>query len=826
MRSPLRYLLTILLSLFVGVASAQHYTVAGKLVDSLSREKLFYVTVGLVTKDSAAMTVANAYTDAAGNFSMTSIPEGSYLLKANLVGYDMLVRSVVVGGEQRRISLGEIGMKKVSTHLREVSVAAQKPVYMMDGEKTLYNVAEDPSIHSGTATDALQNAPGVEVDVEGNVSLRGVSSVEIWINNKPSNMNEDALKSFLQQMPADNIEKIEVITNPSARYSAQSDGGIINIVTVSDIKKNSFLSFGVRGSSSPNVSPWISYVYANKKFSISTYLNYSFSLSKNTSESQSVSFDNEGDTSSFYHTKQISRSLNHRAGLFVNGSYTPDTANSIHFWAGVHPSWSKGYDELSTERYEYLYKPGDYSYSLNNHSQRNNVGGFGGLRYEHKFDNKDHKIDASINFSLWNNKHNVFESRDFSVMDEKDKNKNVESNSRNLSTNVSLNYTIPYHKNGEIEVGASGGFDFDRSIYNVDSLEQIPQHIMGATPRAYPDTIRSYDMRERHGDVDAYVTIQHRFGRFTVKGGLRSEYKIYDLHYFTAPEYDLTKGFWGLFPSLHLTYRTKSMHNFKLSYTRRVRNPSSQNLTTFITYGEESFSMGNPDLRSAYTNSVEAGWTKFIRKFGNVGITAYFRNTKDEFSSLSDVAYSPFFGTIVSFTRPVNAGKSLNTGAEFNMMYQLKAFMNIRFYANVFYARSQFQFRDEEDPRLVQNVSYSFRLNFWAKAWKFLEINASANYRSKTKSLFTVNKPRYSIDLGLKANFWKNRISVYVDVHDIFNWNKMSYENNNPYYVVTSTSRSSWSSRSVRAGITFRFGKMELESRANQGSGMQQEGEM
>ena len=817
----LRLLLTILLSLLVGVASAQQYTVAGKLVDSLSREKLFYVTVGLITKDSAAMTVANAYTDAAGNFSMTGIPEGSYLLKANLVGYDMLVRPVVVGGEQRRISLGEIGMKKVSTHLREVSVAAQKPVYMMDGEKTLYNVAEDPSIHSGTATDALQNAPGVEVDVEGNVSLRGVSSVEIWINNKPSNMNEDALKSFLQQMPADNIEKIEVITNPSARYSAQSDGGIINIVTVSDIKKNSFLSFGVRGSSSPNVSPWISYVYANKKFSISTYLNYSYSISKNTSESQSVSFDNEGDTSSFYHTKQISRSPNHRAGLFVNGSYTPDTANSIHFWAGAHPSWNRSFSDAEVTRYEYIYAPGDYSYDYMHNSQQNNAGGFGGLRYEHKFNNKGHKIDASANFSLWNNKSNSSDDRDFAVMDEKDKVKSVEFNSRNLSTNVSLNYTIPYHKNGEIEIGASGGYGTNRAINNEDSLDRdyVPS-------LRFHDTIRSYDMRERHGDVDAYVTIQHRFGRFTVKGGLRSEYKIYDLHYFTAPEYDLTKGFWGLFPSLHLTYRTKSMHNFKLSYTRRVRNPSSQNLTTFITYGEESFSTGNPDLRSSYTNSVEAGWTKFIRKFGNVGITAYFRNTKDEFSSLSDVAYSPFFGTIVSFTRPVNAGKSLNTGAEFNMMYQLKAFMNIRFYANVFYARSQFQFRDEEDPRLVQNVSYSFRLNFWAKAWKFLEINASANYRSKTKSLFTVNKPRYSIDLGLKANFWKNRISVYVDVHDIFNWNKMSYENNNPYYVVTSTSRSSWSSRSVRAGITFRFGKMELESRANQGSGMQQEGEM
>ncbi|MBQ9436077.1 MAG: outer membrane beta-barrel protein [Bacteroidales bacterium] len=820
----LRPLLTLLLSLLAGALSAQHYTITGKMVDSLSREKLFYVTVGLMTQDSTATVVANAYTDASGNFSLSGVSAGTYVLKANIVGYDMLVRPVTVGGEQRRLNIGEMGMKKVSTTLREVSIAAQKPVYMMDGEKTLYNVSEDPSIHSGTATDALQNAPGVEVGVEGNVSLRGVSSVEIWINNKPSNMNGDALKNFLQQMPADNIEKIEVITNPSARYSAQSDGGVINIVTVSDIKKNSFLSFGVRGSSSPNVTPWISYVYANKKFSISTYLNYSYSITKGTDEVQETAFNNEGDTSAFYHSKGSNRQPSHYTGLYINGSYTPDTANSITFWAGTYPSWNRSQASESMIRKEYLYAQGDYSYNRESQSKSNNVGGYGGLWYEHRFNNKGHKINASANFSLWRSQSEGTEDRDFVVMDEKDKFKRTDRKYQNLSTSLSLNYTVPYHKDGEIEVGASGDFGQNRVVYHEDSL--AVSDLDGIPPITYHDTVRSYDYRGRDGGVAAYVTLQHRFGRFTLKGGLRAEYEMFGLHYFTSPANNLTKGYWGLFPSLHLTYRTKSMHNFKLSYTRRVNNPSAQSLTTFITYSEQSFSTGNPDLRSAYTNAVEAGWTKFIRKFGNVGINAYFRNTKDEFSSFSDVVYSPFFGTIVSFTKPVNAGKSLNTGAEFNMMYQLKAFMNIRFYANVFYARSQFQFRDEEDPRLVQNVSYSFRLNFWTKVWKVLEINASANYRSKTKSLFTVNKPRYSIDLGLKANFWKNRISVYVDVHDIFNWNKMSYETNNPYYIVTSTSRSSWSSRSVRAGITFRFGKMELESRANQGSGMQQEGEM
>ena len=222
-----------------------------------------------------------------------------------------------------------ISPKKI-TELQEVGITAKKPVYMTDGEKTLYNVSEDPAVQTGTAADALQNAPGVEVDVEGNVTLRGVSSVEIWLNNKPANMNAEALKLLLQQMPASDIEKIEVITNPSARYSAQGTGGIINIVTVSNIKKNSFLSFGAKGSSSPDVTPFISYVYADRKFSISTYLHYWYSTSRHDTHGESSYYDNDGSLSSHSQYKTVRRFKENQIGLFVNASYTPDTANVIY----------------------------------------------------------------------------------------------------------------------------------------------------------------------------------------------------------------------------------------------------------------------------------------------------------------------------------------------------------------------------------------------------------------------------------------------------------------------------------------------------------------
>ncbi len=807
------FVFVLFFGVFAQLSAQGRFTITGTTVDSLNNEKVMFVTIGLMKPDSTAQTVAHSLSDAQGVFQMSNVPAGEYRFVATLIGYEMVNMPFTVGGDSKTIDMGNIYMKKTSTDLDVVQIVGEKPLYMIDGEKTMYNVSEDPTIQSGTAADALQNAPGVEVDVDGNVTLRGVSSVEIWINNKPSNMNAEALKQFIQQMPAGSIEKIEVITNPSARYSAQGSGGIINIVTASKIKKNSFLSFGVRGSSTPSITPFISYVYANEKFSISTYLNYSYGTDKNNSESFATILTDEGDTSTTIHSINKFRQRDHNFGLYINGSYTPDTMNSIYFWAGTYPSFGNYTYQDSTYYQEYI-NPSDRSFFNDQAQSTVGAGGYGGMWYEHKFNSKGHKISADVSFWSWGRKQAGNAFRDYLVLDDLDKKKKLQNRYRMLGVDALLDYTIPYHKDGEIELGVSGSFDPGLNYERCDTL-------VFSTGEYVLDELRFKDVRTRDGSFDAYATLQHRFGGFTLKGGLRTEYEIYNLLILNDPQYDVHKGYWGLYPSLHLSYRTKNMHNFKLSYTRRVNNPSGGDLCTRIYYGEDGYSVGNPDLRQSFTNSIEAGWTKYINKFGNVGINAWFKNSKDEFSSQSDVAYSPFFGRYVTYTMPVNAGKSLNTGAELNVMYRLKAFMNIRFYANVYYMKSSFQFRKEETPYTVDNLGYSFRLNFWAKLWKFLEVNASANYTSKSVNMFTVTRPRYSIDAGLRAEFWKRRISVFVDVHDIFNWNRRGTDVNNPYYTLSSTTWSNWMGRSIRGGISFKFGKMELEGAQAQAQGGQ-----
>lgn len=809
------YLLLLLLWSVTGVLYAQgRYVVRGTIADSMKNERIFYAFVSLLKSDTMVDPVVYTYTDEDGNFTLDPVPAGDYVLYCSLVGYSTIRQHLYVGGDSRNIDVGRISMLKTSTMLKGVTVTASKPVFSVEGEKMLYNVSEDPAIHSGTATDALQNAPGVEVDIEGNVSVRGGGSVEIWLNDRPSNMNADALRDFLQQMPADNIERIEVITNPSAKYSANGAGSIINIVTVSKIKKNSFLSFGARCSTQPNVSPWLSYVWAAEKFSFNIYLDYSFSNYKSTSMSSSVLYDDNGDTSSTFVSNSSSRKVNHQTGIYVNAAYMPDSANTISFWGGAYPGMGKSQGASQVQHIEYITNAGIYDYSQSNGCAAGfppySVGGYGGINYMHEFNDHGHEISADISYNGYKNYGEYEETKDYVWSGLCDVNRRSISAGVSHYVDVSMDYTIPYHKDGKIELGMSGGYGYRTGYYRRDTL-------VGGTEAYYQaDSMRLHNYVNTGGRFSAYATLQHKFGGFTLKGGLRTQYRTFDYVYADFPQYNFAHGYWGLYPSLHLSYSTKSMHNFRLSYTRRVSYPDGEELSAYMNYSDDGYSTGNPDLLPEYTNSVEAGWSKYINRFGNIGISAYFRNTKDKVMSLSDVAYNSYFDRIVTYSRPMNAGKTLNTGLDLNVTYRLKAFMSLRFYTNVYYQKQEFMFRNEDAMRRVDNVSYSFRLNFWAKLWKVLEVNVSGSYRSKSVDVFSVTRPRYSIDCGLRAEFWQHHISVYLDVSDIFNWNKQRSQSVNPYYTSSSVSTNNRSSRSIRAGVTFRFGKMELESQARQ----------
>lgn len=257
------------------VKSGSTFKIVGSLIDSTKNEPLMYCNVSLLEKADSSF-VKGATTDMSGYFEVKDVPAGEYLLRISYVGYSTRFVPVSV---TNNTALGAINMKQGSEVLKTVKITAARPLYAVDGEKMVYNVADDPTIQAGTTEDALQNAPGVEVDVEGNITLRGVSSVEIWVNDKPSKLTAENLKTYLQTLPANALDRIETITNPSAKYATDAEA-VINIITSAHIKKNHFISFGLNAATQPNISPWLSYTWANERLNINLFTNLRYSTSE------------------------------------------------------------------------------------------------------------------------------------------------------------------------------------------------------------------------------------------------------------------------------------------------------------------------------------------------------------------------------------------------------------------------------------------------------------------------------------------------------------------------------------------------------------------
>ena len=788
--------------IFLNINLFSQNSVSGVLVDSLNNEKLPFVNVGLMRAVDSVF-VSGASSNENGYFKAEHIPDGKYIFLVSSIGYETIRTTIDVASD---LDMGVIKMKPGSTTLDAVVIVEKRPLFSNEGEKTLYNVSEDPSVQTGTVSDALQNAPGVEVDVEGNVSLRGVSSVEIWINGQPSNLNEENLKTYLQQMPANALERIEVITNPSARYSSNSDGGIINIVTNSKIKKNQFLSFGLRASSSPNFSPWASYVWANEKMSLNLFVNGSYSQWKNITNGYSTSFADNADHTGLDTTNHTSYngdsfSNNYGGGFNINFDYNIDTMNSISVWVGGWPNASRSESFNETFRHEYMQDSGMYHYTT--YGEASGHGNFfhGGLQYLHKFNDEGHNISLRMTGNIADGSDNDYQRRYYENQPWMNVDYRELSNYRDFGYGVNLDYSLPYSENGEIGIGTSYEYSPDTYYISYDTL---------ANGDYVTDIMRSFDREVGSNEYDVYFTLQQKFGNFVVKPGIRMEYEKLWCNIDGYTSTNNTKDYLNWRPSIHLSYRTKSMHNFNLSYSRRIAPPSARNLTDYKFYSTESFTTGNPDLLPTYTTSVEGGWTKYWNKFGSVGLTAYYRDSKNTVDNISDVIYDDFFGRYIQYSYPVNVGKSSRKGLEANVTYRPTGMFNMRLYANIYDYYYETKFNDEliKDNSLV----YSMRLNVWAKLWNKLEIHASGNYRSPQQSLFAEKLANYSINCGLRADFFDRKMSVHINVNDIFNWNKWDNNTTNPYYISYSSFK--FNSRSISAGLVFRFGKMELERKA------------
>lgn len=804
------------------VKEGDTFKVVGELRDSTTGEFLSFVNVAVLDSADSSF-VKGAATNLDGLFEIADVPAGSYLLRISAIGYQ---RRYVPFTVSNNTALGTLRVKAGATTLDAVEITAEKPLYAMDGEKMIYNVSEDPSIQTGTTEDALQNAPGVEVDVEGNVTLRGVSSVEIWINDKPSKLTEENLKTYLQTLPANALARIETITNPSAKYATDAEA-VINIITSAHIKSNQFVSFGVNGSNQPFASPWVSYMWAKEKWSINLFASGRFSRRENTNNSEAWrrrdgAVRGTYDTTMYQKTDDTSLNSSRSGNVFVNVNYEIDSMSELSFDAGGMLNGNTSYSNRILGQTFYQSPVDsilDYSIADTNRS----LGGFGhaGADYTKKFDLEGHNLRLGVNARFSHNGSREWYDREYTTYTDLDEHRYLLSSSTSGSVDFDGRYNRPYSKDGEMSYGLR--LEYETSDASFDRWNDREQTAV--------DSLRTYRFLNSTASATADVNWTHRWGGFTLSSGFGATIDNESIDYQTTMDFADKQSLpsYALRPSIHLSYRTEDMHNLKLNYSMRMTNPSLSQESRFRRYGEDSYSTGNTaGLKDAFTHSMEAGWQKFFERFGNVGVEVYGRLSTNEISSLTDAKFDEYLDRIVNYSVPCNMGTSWRYGASLNMTYRPSGFFNVRLYANVYDYGYRMTYDRTDDLGMVttktderEKVSWSVRVNAWTKIFDQYQVHLSANYNSPTLSLMSERKARYSLNMGVRSDFFKRKLSVFVNVQDIFNWGGRygsGSENTNPYYI-TNTVNKMLNSRYISAGITLRFGKMELEKNAKEGSG-------
>ena len=807
------------------VREGDTFKVAGVLRDAKTGEYMPYVNVAVLDSVDQAF-VKGGISNMDGVFEIADVPQGAFLLRVSAIGYEKYLKPFTV---TNHTNLGTLRINPGVTSLNEVTVSAERPIYAMDGEKLVYNVSEDPSIQTGTTEDALQNAPGVEVDVEGNITLRGVSSVEIWVNDKPSKLTEENLKTYLQTLPANAIARIETITNPSAKYATDAEA-VINIVTSAHIKSNQFVSFGVNGSSQPFVSPWISYMWKKEKLSVNLFASGRYSNRNDSISSWELKREDAAtpglyDSVWYKTTKQNQDNRSISGNLFMSIDYEIDSTSDISFDAGGFYNNNRS---LSSRRevQTFFLQPTDsvLAYDLDNPNTSQSGFGHVGADYTKKFDEKGHNLRIGLNTRLNKNATDQYYNRFYDIYTDFDENRYLLSNQFGFGVNLDARYNRPYSDDGEL----SYGLRFDHQLSKSDYRRFYSND--GGINYDSVDMLRTYQFKGFETGINGDVNWTHRWGGFTLSTGLGVGGDRVGYNYMSDMSFadDSVLYFFNIRPSIHLTYRTESMHNWKLNYSMRMSHPDEEEISSFRRYGDDSYSTGNPNgLKNSYTHSVEAGWQKFFERFGNIGWEAYGRLSTNEISSLTDAEYDDYLERIVSYSMPYNMGTSWRYGTSINMTYRPTGFFNVRLYANLYDYGYRMEYdRIDEFGNINHQIdqrdkwSWSVRVNAWAKLFDRLQLTASANYNSPTISLMSERKARYFLNIGARSDFFNRRLSVFVNVQDIFNWGARygsGSSNTNPYFLSDST-RKMLNSRYISAGFTLRFGKLELERQAKEGS--------
>ena len=774
--------------------------IKGIVMDGELGGPLEFVTVQVKAKGSDKI-VQGSVTGSDGNYMIGGLKKGEYVVTFSYIGYEEVSKNISISSDNQILSLGELTLAEDANQLGEVEVVAKRPQMRFEIDRKVFDATQDIAAEGGSASDLLSNIPSVEVDNEGSVSLRGNSSVTIWINGKASGLTADNQADILDMMPAGDIKQVEVITNPSARYSPEGTAGIINIILKDDRKPGYYGSVKVGADTDGGYQASGNINYSSSKVDAYANLNYRNREFKGGGITSRL---NTTDNSFLDQTNDSKRQYNNwfgRFGATWHITKSDDLAfNVTGMTGGGDNSENIHYNSIDSQK-NTIYTSdritnGDSDMKMYNLE----------LNYVHKF-SENSNIDLMVSNNQWRRDGmNIF--RQSTVYTDPSQTANPlyqtqENDIKDKTWEVQADYTNKISDMARIEAGYKG--TFQRNASPVDTYT-------GTTAEDIRQDESLYNRFLYNQDVHAlYMTYGGKWDKLSYQAGLRGEYwrvdprsLDFDQEFNGKASETFEKDYFKLFPSAFISYALPKNNELQVNYTRRLRRPWGGQLNSFRNISDASnISFGNPELTPEYSHSFELNYIKSWESGHTLSLSGYYRSTDDVIQRIRFLNMEDN----VMYTTSENVAKSQASGLEIVGKDKLFKILDLTTTVNLYYSKLDgFSYLPQgaETP-VIGDTDESFAWNVrmianFSLPWG-VSLQGTGNYNSKQLMAQGHREPNYSVDLGLRKSFLSDKLTLSINARDLLDSRK--------FRTVTAGDSENWrGGRRVGFTLTYNFGNM------------------
>lgn len=750
-------------------------TITGRVINKQTGEPVDFANVQLIDATTKKPLPIGTNTDENGAFTLPDVKDGKYLVRITNIGsVDQERPATVAGGT---VNLGTVKLAEDTKMLEEVVVEGVRSQMRFELDRKVFQVDANVVAAGASASELLESIPSVEVDQDGEVSLRGDSSVTVWINGKESGLTADNRAQILEQLPAESIERIEVITNPSAKFSPEGTSGIINIVLKQNRKGGYFGSAELGANSRGGGNASFSFNYSSSKWD--AYASVGFRMRHNKGGSKSRRVYEMGDGEDFF-LNADGRSPNHGNNIFVRAgaTYHLDTKND--FYVNAYGMFGHRWGSSTTQYVSNL--PGQWLSNLNLSRNKGDMrGSHAEAGYTHKW-SPTHTLDMMVGYNHWGGPswNSYLQEQEWPEGTDptealtrdiyREQTMNISNNSVEAKVDYS-NQVLPWLK---VEAGYQGNYSHENTPNSTD---------LGTSEADIKFAPELYNRFIYHNDVTAlYATLGGKAGNFSFSAGVRGEawqVKTRTLGWYEddgewfpelkdeTPAYK--RNFFALFPSAFISYSLPHDNEIQINYTRRLRRPWGGQLNSFRDISDPtSISYGNPELEPTYSNSFELNyiktWTSHM-----ISLSAYLKTSDNCANRIS------YMDNDILYTTWANVSDERNMGAEIvakNQFFRqrLELTTTVNLFDNHISAWDYTFVTDGKQFPISGKGNHSFAWNIRMNAsvrlpWN-LNFQASGRYSSKQLTAQGSRQGGWTVDAGLRRVF--GNWSVSLNCRDVF----------------------------------------------------------